>query len=105
VARGEAGLGFHIPRASESGRDDWPRHAGIRLLVAGLAVALAGQGWTVEALPGETVKLRMGQASVDPLQVVTDMADGRMDVPAWERWCRDAAVDVRLAGGGRRGQP
>jgi hypothetical protein len=97
LARDAPQLGSRIPNASGSGGADWARQAGLQLLTAALGVALAARGWIVESRPGEPLALCSGPTRFDPVGVVNDLNDGRMDDGTWANWCQEAGLsDVAL---------
>jgi len=62
------------------------------LIASGLLVALEGDGWSVEAPPGEPVICRRGDESVAPYVVVAELREGSVSVEAWRE--RAAALGV-----------
>ncbi|MDX6669478.1 MAG: hypothetical protein QOK04_2858 [Solirubrobacteraceae bacterium] len=62
-------------------------------LGAALAVALARQGWRVEAPFAEPVVCRRGEDSVVPFEVVERLASGDLTADAWRETCASLGID------------
>jgi hypothetical protein len=56
---------------------------GVLLLAAAVGVALANQGWSVEALPGEPATLRRDGRAFMPSEVVRQLARGELTAQEW----------------------
>lgn len=64
-----------------------------------LAVALAGQGWMVDATPGIPITLRRGDDAVEAFEVVHMLAGGKLTGAAWVQRCQELGIaDLDLAG-------
>jgi Zn-dependent protease with chaperone function len=59
---------------------------------AGLAVALVGTGWTVEALPGAAFVLRRGADTVEPFSTMAELLEGKLTEQGWQE--RAAALGI-----------
>jgi Zn-dependent protease with chaperone function len=57
--------------------------AGRDLLAAALGLALLREGWAIEASPNGTVTVRNGDAVIDPVRDIEQLADGSMDAADW----------------------
>ena len=74
--------------------------AGAILGIAGtaLAVALARQGWTVDATPGIPITLRRGDDAVETFGVPRMLAEGKLTGDAWLQRCKELDIaDLDLA--------
>jgi hypothetical protein len=60
--------------AARSGRD---------LLAGALGLALLREGWAIEASPDGTVIVRKGDAVINPMKEIEQLADGSMDAASW----------------------
>jgi hypothetical protein len=69
-------------------------HLAVTLLAEALLVALARQGWTVEAGLGEPVSLRRGEACVEPYGTVWTLREDDVAAAGW----RDRATELGIAG-------
>jgi heat shock protein HtpX len=59
---------------------------------ASVALALHRLGWTVEADLGAEIRLRMGDAAIEPFRVVPQLADKTLTADAWQRTCDEAGL-------------
>jgi Zn-dependent protease with chaperone function len=67
-------------------------------LGAGLATALARQGFEVEAPVGEPIACRRGEDRLEPFELINQMADGKLDRAEWASTVERLGLeDVRLA--------
>jgi hypothetical protein len=65
---------------------------------AALAVALADQGWVIDATPGSPITLRHDDTTVEPFTVTHQLADGSLAGDAWVQRCRELNIgDLDLA--------
>ena len=64
----------------------------VQLLGTALAVALLDRGWTVRALPGESVVFSRGNESAEPLSDLGQLVRGELPATAWEAMCRQLAL-------------
>jgi heat shock protein HtpX len=64
----------------------------VQLLGTALAVALLDRGWTVRALPGESVLFSRGSESAEPLSDLGRLARGELPAAAWEATCRQLGI-------------
>jgi heat shock protein HtpX len=78
--------------ASRSVTSNEARTLGIGLAGAALAAALAGQGWTVESLPGRPVVMRRGESSINPWVELDELASGATDVESWRHRCDELGI-------------
>jgi hypothetical protein len=77
---------------------DQARSIGMGLAGAALANALAQNGWAAESLPGSPVRMRRGDAVIEPFTEVDRLARGEVDVETWQRRCWDLGIrDLSLA--------
>lgn len=76
------------------GRRDVPADVlgqiGRGVLGSALASALLDQGWQVEALPGEPVRLRFDERTVEPFGLVEERAG--LDPDAWRARCEEVGI-------------
>jgi heat shock protein HtpX len=64
-------------------------------VAAATALALADRGWRIEALPGEPVLCRRGDAVLAPFADVEEVAGGRLDAAGWrERYAEVADAPI-----------
>jgi len=103
LARDAPQLGSRIADNGRFGGADGARQAGLQLLTAALGVALAAQGWIVESQPGEPLALCSGPTRFDPVEVVNDMIEGRMDDATWTSWCQEAGLSHVALGAANAG--
>jgi hypothetical protein len=61
-------------------------------LSCALAVTLHRRGATVQALPGEAVRLQIGTAVIEPFNVVRQLAAGELTAEAWQQQCEAAGI-------------
>jgi hypothetical protein len=78
---------------------DWARPAAVLdLLACAVAVALAADGWHLERLPGEPMRLTRGDDELRPGVALGEILDEDGDVGAWEATCRRLGIaDLPLA--------
>jgi heat shock protein HtpX len=70
----------------------------IQLLGTAVAVALLDRGWTVRALPGESVVFSCGSESIEPLSDLVRLAQRELPATAWEAtWRRVGLLDLDLS--------
>jgi hypothetical protein len=75
----------------------------LQLLGSGLATGLLERGWTVRALPGESVVFSRGSESVTPFNDIGRLMRGELAATEWEAtWRKLGLLDVDLGrpGGG-----
>jgi Zn-dependent protease with chaperone function len=77
---------------------DQARIIGFGLASAALANALSQNGWTAESLPGSPIRMRRGDAVVEPFVEVDRLTRGEVDLETWQRRCWDLGIrDLSLA--------
>jgi hypothetical protein len=77
---------------------DQARIIGFGLASAALANALSQNGWTAESLPGSPIRMRRGDAVVEPFVEVDRLTRGEVDAETWQRRCWDLGIrDLSLA--------
>ena len=81
------GLPAEIPSESEN-----LRARGCMAMATAVAVVLADEGWTVSALPGETVVLRRGELELRPFDAVRQLATGELTHDAWRQRVEQAGI-------------
>jgi hypothetical protein len=96
------GLGASAERigralARSRGTDAWlsgerASNAGLGALEAAFGLAVSGQGWSIESLPGAPVTLRRDAAAFELHDAFDRLALGRMSAVAWRQWCGDLGV-------------
>jgi heat shock protein HtpX len=70
----------------------------LRFLGTALGVALARSGWSFEAEPGVPVRLRRGEATVEPLEVLRRLGAGELTPGFWRAECARLGIgDLSLA--------
>ena len=66
---------------------------------AALAVALARQGWMVDATPGNQLAMHRGNDAVAAFEVTHMLADGKLSADEWIQRCHQLGIaDLSLAG-------
>ncbi len=71
----------------------------VAILGAGLAIALARQGWEPRTLPGENF-FEHGEVRLEPFAVVNQLVRGELDGDAWRRQCAEMGIsELSLASG------
>ncbi|HSS60846.1 MAG TPA: M48 family metallopeptidase [Candidatus Limnocylindrales bacterium] len=74
------------------------RSLGIGLAGAALTVALAGQGWMAESLPGRPIVMRRDDTTVEPFVEADRLARGETPAEVWRQRCSDLGIrDLNLA--------
>ena len=87
------GLAPNRQVAQERGADAETAH----LLAAACAVALLDHGWSLSALPGETVILSRGDARITPFTSIPALSAGSASVEEWQaRWRKAGLEDLDL---------
>jgi Zn-dependent protease with chaperone function len=77
----------------ESGREQ----RGAWFLGAGLGLALRGAGWTVKSLPGDPIRLFRNGDTIEPFEMVSDLAGGKLTAELWQERCAGLGIDtIRL---------
>ena len=66
---------------------DQVKNGVVQITALALAVALADNGWTVEAWPGQPVCLRRGEETILPFVIVPALAGGKLTAEAWAQTC------------------
>jgi heat shock protein HtpX len=76
------GLGLLGPRARRATREILAGHAAT-VIAAAVACMLVRQGWSIEAMPGEPVKLRRGDTELRPFSIMLGLARGKTQPDEW----------------------
>jgi Zn-dependent protease with chaperone function len=88
VARLRGGLAILSPQAE--------RQRALRLLGAWLCVTLHGRGFSVQAEPGDEVRLVRDGVTLEPHTIIRELGDGSLGAEAWRLRC--AELGPRLTG-------
>lgn len=65
---------------------------GLGLLADSLTVALAGNGWTIDAPPGALVSARQGSAVIQPHEIVQQLGGQEADPGGWRRKVEELGI-------------
>jgi hypothetical protein len=63
--------------------DEAVARTGRDVLAGALGLALLRDGWAIEVSPEGTVVVRKGDAVIDPVKEIEQLADGSMDAASW----------------------
>lgn len=66
-------------------------------IACSLILALSRSGWTIDAMPGDGVRLRRDGHQLEPFRLTNDLIEGRVDERQWLEICEAAGVgDLQL---------
>ncbi|MBL8205977.1 MAG: M48 family metallopeptidase [Blastocatellia bacterium] len=68
------------------------------VLSCALAVVLHRRGAAIQALPGEAVRLQIGTATIEPFNVIRQLAAGELTAAAWQQQCEATGISTTELG-------
>jgi hypothetical protein len=61
-------------------------------IAGALSVALHRRQWALSFLPGREPTFKKGDTVINPYEVISDLAEGKLTKEAWYKICRDAGI-------------